>query len=89
MSQALQTADRTATPMVVVVCGPSGVGKTTVAHLLAQRLQMDFREGDTYHPQANIDKMMAASFVTPRLSVNWSPRRFPPRRSLPRWRKRS
>lgn len=59
MSQTLQTADRTATPIVVVVCGPSCVGKTTVARLLAQRLKMDFREGDTYHPQANIDKMMA------------------------------
>jgi gluconokinase len=43
----------------VVVMGPSGVGKTTTAELLAERLGWTFAEADTFHPQANIDKMTA------------------------------
>lgn len=41
----------------IVVMGPSGVGKTTIAKMLAERLGWDFAEADEFHPQANIDKM--------------------------------
>lgn len=44
-------------PMVLVVMGVSGSGKTTVAAILAGRLNWPFEEGDALHPQANIDKM--------------------------------
>ena len=44
-------------PVVLVVMGVSGCGKSTVAALLAGQLGWPFEEGDLLHPQANIDKM--------------------------------
>lgn len=44
-------------PMVVVVCGPSGTGKTTIGTLLAQRLGCSFEEGDSFHSKENVTKM--------------------------------
>jgi gluconokinase len=41
----------------VVVMGVSGSGKTTVAELLAKRLDWPFVEGDRLHPPANVEKM--------------------------------
>ncbi|MEU6235030.1 gluconokinase [Kitasatospora sp. NPDC047058] len=46
-------------PLTVVVMGVSGVGKTTVARLLADRLGLPFAEADDFHPPANIAKMSA------------------------------
>ncbi|WP_354638942.1 gluconokinase [Kitasatospora camelliae] len=46
-------------PPVVVVMGVSGVGKTTVAQLLADRLGVPCAEADDFHPPANIAKMSA------------------------------
>ena len=39
--------------------GVSGCGKTTVGSLVAQRLGWAFRDADSFHPPANIDKMSA------------------------------
>ncbi|NNC37245.1 MAG: AAA family ATPase [Hyphomonadaceae bacterium] len=44
---------------VLVVCGVSGSGKTTVARALAKELDCPFLEGDDYHPQSNLEKMRA------------------------------
>src|ERR1700722_2039407 len=44
-------------PMVVVVMGVSGSGKTTVAKLLAETSGWQFQEGDSLHPPANVEKM--------------------------------
>ena len=44
-------------PVVLVVMGVSGCGKSTVAALLAGQLGWPFEEGDLLHPQANIDKI--------------------------------
>jgi gluconokinase len=52
--------DLTARPCVVVM-GVSGVGKTTVALLLAERLAVPFAEGDDMHPPANIARMSAGT----------------------------
>jgi gluconokinase len=43
--------------MVLVVMGVSGSGKTTVAEILAAKLGWGFEEGDSLHPQSNIDAM--------------------------------
>ncbi len=42
---------------LVVVMGVSGVGKTTVGKLLAERLGVPFADADEFHPPANIAKM--------------------------------
>lgn len=47
------------TPVVLVVMGVSGCGKSTVAALLASQLGWEFEEGDSLHPQASVDKMAA------------------------------
>jgi gluconokinase len=46
-------------PLVLVMMGVSGSGKTTVAALVAGRLGWAFDEGDSLHPQANVEKMAA------------------------------
>jgi gluconokinase len=45
---------------VVILMGVSGSGKTTIAHALAARTGFAERDGDDYHPTANIEKMKAA-----------------------------
>lgn len=44
---------------LVVVMGVCGCGKSTLGTELADRLGVEFRDGDEFHPQANIDKMAA------------------------------
>ncbi len=44
-------------PVVLVVMGVSGAGKTTLGEMLAGRLGWPFKEGDELHPPANIAKM--------------------------------
>jgi gluconokinase len=51
-------------PVVLVVMGVSGAGKSTIAGLLAQRLGWSFEEGDTLHPPANVAKMAAGIPLT-------------------------
>jgi gluconokinase len=46
-------------PRVLVVMGVSGVGKTTLGTLVAERLGWPFEEGDALHPEANVAKMAA------------------------------
>jgi gluconokinase len=41
----------------VIVMGVSGSGKSTVGAALAGALRWPFYDGDTFHSQANIDKM--------------------------------
>jgi gluconokinase len=49
---------------VVVVMGVSGSGKTTVARLLARRLDVPYAEADEFHSRANVDKMSAGRPLT-------------------------
>jgi carbohydrate kinase (thermoresistant glucokinase family) len=49
---------------VLVVMGVSGVGKTTIAKALAQRLQAVFADGDDFHPPANVAKMSTGTPLT-------------------------
>jgi carbohydrate kinase (thermoresistant glucokinase family) len=45
------------TPPVLVICGVSGAGKSTVGRLLAERLGREFHDADDFHPPANVAKM--------------------------------
>jgi gluconokinase len=51
-------------PVVLVVMGVSGCGKSTIAALLAGWLGWAFEEGDALHPQANIEKMTSGHRLT-------------------------
>lgn len=51
-------------PVVLVLMGVSGSGKSTVAALLAGRLGWDFEEGDDLHPTANVAKMASGHALT-------------------------
>lgn len=42
---------------VIVVGGPAGTGKSTIAEILSKKFSCPFIEGDGLHPQPNIDKM--------------------------------
>jgi gluconokinase len=53
-----------ARPLIVVVMGVSGSGKTTVAQGLAARLGWAFQEGDELHPAANVAKMAGGEPLT-------------------------
>jgi gluconokinase len=46
-------------PLVLVLMGVSGSGKSTIAEQLAKRLGWMFQEGDALHPAANVEKMRA------------------------------
>jgi gluconokinase len=43
--------------VVIIICGVTGVGKTTVGQLLAQELEWEFYDADDFHSVANIAKM--------------------------------
>jgi carbohydrate kinase (thermoresistant glucokinase family) len=49
---------------IVVLMGVSGSGKTTVAAMLAGRLNVHFLEGDDLHPPANVEKMRGGTPLT-------------------------
>ena len=49
---------------VLVIMGPAGTGKSTVAALLARRLGWDMQEGDDLHPEANVAKMASGQALS-------------------------
>ena len=52
------------TPVVLVIMGVSGCGKSTIGGLLRDRLGWQFEEGDSLHPAANVEKMAAGIPLT-------------------------
>ncbi|THH28383.1 hypothetical protein EUX98_g5810 [Antrodiella citrinella] len=51
-------------PMVIVVMGVAGTGKTTLARALNEELGMPYVEGDDLHPPTNIAKMSEGIALT-------------------------
>jgi gluconokinase len=48
----------------IVVMGVSGAGKSTVGKIVAEKLDCPFRDADSFHPQANIEKMASGHALT-------------------------
>jgi carbohydrate kinase (thermoresistant glucokinase family) len=48
---------RSQPPLVIVLMGVSGCGKSTTGAALSKRLGWPFRDADSFHPPANIAKM--------------------------------
>ena len=58
-------------PVIVVVMGVSGSGKTTVAVLLSAALGCQFLEGDDLHPPENVEKMHGGTPLTDTDRLPW------------------
>ena len=58
-------------PVVVVVMGVSGSGKTTVSALLAAALGCQFQEGDDLHPADNVERMKSGTPLTDADRLPW------------------
>lgn len=58
-------------PIVVVLMGVSGVGKTTVGRIVAERLGWDFLDADDYHPPQNVAKMRRGEGLTDADRAPW------------------
>ena len=50
--------------MIVIVMGVTGVGKTTVGQLLAEKTGWPLYDADAYHSPANVEKMRAGIPIT-------------------------
>lgn len=60
-----------AQPMVIIVMGVAGSGKTTVGQALAATLGWSFRDADDFHPAANVAKMSAGQPLTDADRAPW------------------
>jgi gluconokinase len=58
-------------PIIVIVMGVSGSGKTTVSALLAAALGWQFQEGDDLHPAENVAKMRGGTPLTDADRLPW------------------
>lgn len=58
-------------PVIAIVMGVSGSGKSTVSSLLAATLGCQFQEGDDLHPAANVQKMHAGLALTDAERLPW------------------
>jgi gluconokinase len=58
-------------PVIAVVMGVSGSGKTTVSSLLAAALGCQFQEGDDLHPPENVEKMHGGAPLTDADRLPW------------------
>lgn len=64
----------------IVVMGVAGCGKSTVGAALAEHFGADFLDGDSLHPQSNIDKMASGTPLNDEDRAPWLAeigRRFP------------
>jgi gluconokinase len=59
------------TPLVIVLMGVSGCGKSTVGAELSRRLGWPFRDADSFHPPANIAKMSRGTPLTDADRAPW------------------
>jgi gluconokinase len=55
----------------MVIMGVQGSGKSTIGQALADRLNIDFIDGDDLHPKANKEKMASGTPLTDEDRVPW------------------
>jgi gluconokinase len=58
-------------PIVWIIIGVAGSGKTLIGRMLAAQLECDFLEGDRRHPPENIEKMLAQEPLTDADRAAW------------------
>ena len=58
-------------PVVIVVMGVSGVGKTTIGTMLASRLGWAYYDADDFHPAENVEKMRRGIPLTDEDREGW------------------
>ena len=57
-------SDRLPGTAAMIVMGVAGSGKTTIAQALAERIGWTFKDGDTFHPASNVEKMSRGQPLT-------------------------
>lgn len=65
------TARDVAPPVVLVLMGPAGSGKSLIGERLAATLGWPFYEGDAFHPPANLARMHAGHPLTDADRAPW------------------
>ena len=55
--RAASRSPKQSSPMIVIVMGVVGAGKTTVGRLLAEQLGWEFADADDFHPASNVEKI--------------------------------
>lgn len=57
--------------MIIILMGVSGSGKTAIGRRLSKALNIDFFEGDDFHPKSNVDKMSKGIPLSDEDRVPW------------------
>lgn len=57
--------------MIIIVCGVSGTGKSTIGKLVAESLHLPFYDGDDFHPDYNVQKMIKGLALTDEDRAPW------------------
>ncbi len=58
-------------PLVLIIMGVSGSGKTTIGRLLSATLDWPFFDADDFHPPANVEKMGEGTPLTDQDRLPW------------------
>ena len=58
-------------PVLIVIMGVSGSGKSTIAAALAKQYNYQFVEADDFHPTENINSMRAGIPLTDKMREPW------------------
>lgn len=56
---------------IYYIMGVSGCGKSTVGKLLAQELNIEFFDGDDFHPESNVKKMASGKALDDQDREGW------------------
>ena len=57
--------------MIVIICGVSGSGKTTIGRMLSAALRIPFFDADDFHPPENIEKMASGQALDDKDRQPW------------------